>query len=148
MSKIEVRYFTGPSSKKPYLETLVIRYIGVYPFASGGNGDARYMHAMAVAGVDAFEPWAVIHDLSELSYEWGDMLEFVFAVGPPVAMPMGNNSATVPETERIAIIVGPKCEEGVRTLLLGEASEEPIENAGNVFRTLDAAWEYVEARIT
>jgi hypothetical protein len=58
MSKIEVRYLTAPSTKKSYLEILVIKYGGAYGFGSGGNADAIYMRAMAKAGIDAFEPWA------------------------------------------------------------------------------------------
>ena len=66
MSKIEVRYFTCPSTKKSYLNILVIKYVGAYGHGSGGNADARYMSAMAKAGIDACKPWGVIHDLSEL----------------------------------------------------------------------------------
>jgi hypothetical protein len=40
MSEIEVRYFTGASSRKPYLEILVVKSSGAYPFGSGGNDDA------------------------------------------------------------------------------------------------------------
>ena len=134
LSKIEVRFFTGPSSKKNYLQILVIKYIGTYGWGSGGNDDARYMRAMATAAIDAFRPWGVVHDLSELSYEWGDMLEQVF-IGP------------VFEPSPTGIVVGPECEEAVRTLLLGVNSQEPIEKAGNVFRSLDAAWAYVDAQI-
>lgn len=134
LSKIEVRFFTVPSSKKPYLETLVIKYGGVYGHGSGGNDDARYMRALARAAIDAFRPWGVVHDLSELSYEWGDMLESVF-IGPDF------------EPFPTAIIVGPKCEQSLRTLLLGLDSKEPIEKAGNVFRNLDDAWAYVDAQI-
>jgi hypothetical protein len=31
MSKIEVRYYTVASSRKPYLEILIVKYIGGYP---------------------------------------------------------------------------------------------------------------------
>ncbi|MBA4190032.1 MAG: hypothetical protein C0467_18765 [Planctomycetaceae bacterium] len=134
LSKIEVRYFTGPSSEKPYLEILVIKYIGVYGFGSGGNADARYMRAMVRAGIDAFEPWGVVHDLSELSYEWGDMLDQVF-IGPDV------------EHSVMAVVVGPNCEEAVRTLCLGERSTEPLEKIGWVFRDLETAWTYVDSQI-
>jgi hypothetical protein len=92
------------------------------------------MRAMAKAGITAFEPWGVIHDLSELSYEWGDMLDRVF-IGPDF------------EPSPRAIVVGPKCEDAVRTLLLGMHSTESLEKAGNVFRSLDTAWRYVDARI-
>ncbi len=103
-----IRFFLVPSEKRPYLKVLVIRYWGVYPFGSGGNADARYMHAMAKAAVAAFMPWGVVHDFSELRYEWGDMLELVFGVGPEV------------EPSPVAIVVGPGCEEAIRTLCHGE----------------------------
>jgi hypothetical protein len=135
LSQIEVRYFLVPSRRKPHLEILVIRYIGTYPFGSGGNDDARFMCAMAKAGVSAFEPWGVIHDLSELSYEWGDMLDIVFGVGPEFA------------PSPVAVVVGPRCEEAVRTLLLGENSQEPIEKLGYLFRNLSDAWAFVADRI-
>ncbi len=100
---VSIRYFLAPSEKQPHLEVvLVIRYSGEYPFGSGGNADAIYMHAMAKAAVEAFEPWAVVHDFSELRYEWGDMLEMVFGVGPQI------------EPSPVAIVVGPDCEEAIR----------------------------------
>ena len=132
---VSIRYFLTPSEKRPYLEVLVIRYTGEYPSGSDGNEDARWMHAMATAAVAAFGPWGVIHDLSGLRYEWGDMLEMVFGVGPEV------------EPSPVAVVVGPGCEEAVRTLCLGLSSPEPIDTLGWMFRDLPAAWRYVADRI-
>lgn len=132
---VSIRYFLAPSEKRPYLEVLVVRYSGKYPSGSAGNDDARYMQAMATAAVTAFEPWGVIHDLSGLRYEWGDLLEIVFGVGPGV------------EPAPVAVVVGPGCEEAVRTLCLGINSDEPLEAIGNAFRSLGAAWRYVVDRI-
>jgi hypothetical protein len=132
---VTIRYFLVPSEKRPYLEVLVIRYTGEYPVGSGGNADAVYMHAMATAAVAAFEPWGVVHDFSELRYEWGDMLEMVFGVGPKV------------EPSPVAIVVGPGCEEAIRTLCHGEGSSEPLDSLGWAFRDLLSAWGYVADRI-
>jgi len=132
---ISIRYFLTPSEKRPHLEVLVIRYTGEYPSGSGGNADAVYMHAMAKAAVAAFEPWGVIHDLSELRYEWGDLLEMVFGVGPEF------------EPAPVALVVGPGCEEAIRTLCHGIDSKEPIDTLGWVFRDLPSAWRYVVDRI-
>ena len=131
---VAIRYFLTPSEKRPD-EVLVIRYSGQYPFGSGGNADARYMHAMAKAAVAAFEPSGVIHDFSELRYEWGDMLEMVFGVGPEV------------EPSPVAIVVGPGCEEAIRTLCHGPNSSEPLDTLGWAFRDLPSAWRYVAHRI-
>jgi len=46
-----------------------------------------------------------------------------------------------------AIVVGPKCERAVRSLLLFLNGPEAPDNAGNVFQNLDAAWAYVDAQI-
>lgn len=141
---ISVQFFLTPSEERPYLEILVVRYTGSYPVGSAGNTDAMYMYAMAKAAVAAFEPWGVIHDLSELNYEWGDMLEMVFGVGPeieqnPVREIIGSEVKACP----VAVVVGPGCEEAVRTLCHGINSNEPIDTLGWVFRDLPSAWRFV-----
>jgi hypothetical protein len=152
LSKIKVRYFLGPSSRKPYLEILVIRYSGSYPVGSAGNDDAQYMYAMAKAGVAAFEPWGVIHDLSELVYEWGDRLDMFFGVGPCESLGeslvgdiFGEGHSSM--AAQPGIVVGPHCAEAVRTLLLGPNSQEPLEKVGNVFREFGDAWAFVDSQI-
>jgi hypothetical protein len=132
---VSIRYFVSPSEKRPHLEILIVRYEGDYPIGSAGNGDAVYMHAMAKAAVAAFEPWGVIHDFSGLNYVWGDMLEMVFGVGPDV------------EPSPVAIVVGPGCEEAVRTLCHGVDSDKPLDSLGWAFRDLQAAWKYVADKI-
>jgi hypothetical protein len=152
LSQIKVRYFLGTSRHQPYLPILVIRYNGIYPPGSAGNDDAHYMKAMAKAGVAAFEPWGVIHDLSELTYEWGDRLDSAF-IGPEGNGEGGELLGAIfatsnpPLAGQPAVVVGPQCEEAVRTLLLGENSQELIEKVGYVFRHLDSAWEFVEAQL-
>jgi hypothetical protein len=146
---VTLRYFLTPSEKRPHLEILVIRYTGEYPFGSGGNADAIYMHAMAKAAVAAFEPFGVIHDFSELQYEWGDLLEMVFTVGPEIDDLQGKVFGISPETKTssVAIVVGHACEEAIRTLFHGVDSSEPIDSIGWVFRDVQTAWRYVTDRI-
>jgi hypothetical protein len=134
-SDIRVRYFVSPVDKSGR-DILVIRYSGVYGYGSAGNPDAHHMYAMAMAGVAAFEPSAVIHDLTELQYEWGDMLELVFNVPAElVDMPF-------------AIVTGSNCDEAVRTLLFGgDGSVEPPEVVGLVHGDLPAAWAQVARQL-
>lgn len=149
LSGIEVRFFLGESGRHTGVEILVIRYRGEYPIGSAGNGDGRYMTAMAEAGISAFNPWGVIHDLTGLNYQWGDWLENVF-IGPPqneAGKLLGKIFGQAPPAQQPAIVVGPACEEAVRTLLLGESSKEPLESIGYVFRDLDAAWAFIEAQL-
>jgi hypothetical protein len=151
LSQIKVRYFLGQGRHKPHLEILVIRYTDIYLPGSAGNDDAQYMKAMAKAGVAAFEPWGVIHDLSELTYEWGDRLDTAF-VGPEDNAKEGElvgaifGTSNPPLAGQAAVVVGPQCEEAVRTLPLGENSQEPIEKVGYVFRHLESAWDFVESQ--
>ena len=143
MSRIEVRFFTGPSSKYFEFPTrvvhytiLVVKYSGVFGWGSGGNGDATYMGSMAKAGIQAFRPQGVIHDFSELSYEWGDELLGAMLIGTEI------------RPKARAVVVSPKCEAAVRTLCFDDPrSTEPLEKIGWVFRTLDAAREYVDTHI-
>ena len=151
LSKIRVQYFLGPSTGKPALEILLVKYLGTYPYGSAGNADAQFMYAMAKAGVAVFEPWGVVHDLSELSYEWGEMLDIVFGVCPENELPPALQGIFGSSLENrrapVAVVVSPGCEEAIRTLLLGLQSDEPIEKIGYVFRDLESAWAYVDAQI-
>jgi len=92
------------------------------------------MHAMAKAAVAAFEPFGVIHDFSELRYKWGDMLEMVFGVGPEA------------EPSPVAIVVGPGCEEAIRTLCTANAAASHSIAGLGVPRPA-VAWRYVADRI-
>lgn len=148
LSKIDVRFFTGNSAQVEYCKILVIQFIGTYPIGSEGNDDAQFMCAMAKAGIEAFEADGVIYDLSQLHYEWGDRLEMLFAIGPPE--PAGGIESIfgkMPRAQQAALVVGPSCEEAVRTLLLGENSDDPIEKIGWVFRDQDSAWLFIENQL-
>lgn len=89
-------------------EALVMKFIGTYGYGAGGNGDARYMVAMTRAAIEFCEPDALIFDLSELRYEWGDMLEAVFSIGYELW-----GVEHVPH----AAVVSDLCEPSVRSLL-------------------------------
>lgn len=148
LSKIEVRFLVGPSARIRHCSILIVQYIGTYPMGSQGNDDAQFMCAMANAGVVAFEPDGVIHDLSQLSYEWGDRLEMLFAIGPPEPVEaIEAIFGKAPSAPQSAMIVGPGCEEAVRTLLLGEDSTDSIEKIGWAFRDRESAWLFVENQL-
>lgn len=95
----------------PGSEALVMKFIGTYGYGSGGNGDARYMTAMTKAAIEYCGPNALIFDLSELGYEWGDMLEAVLSTGYQL---WGDED--VPH----AIVVSGLCEPAIRSLLSDE----------------------------
>lgn len=124
ISGIRVVFRTGETSPPARLIVLVVTYVGTYRYGSAGNPDAQYMCAMSRAGISAFDPWAVIHDLTGLSYEWGDRLEEAMFVAPehdPDAY--------------VASVIGPACEAGVRSLI--GIGQNPLPERSGIFRTLD-----------
>lgn len=138
LSSIEVTFQRVPCRSVDYLDILIVGFAGTYRIGSAGNPDAQYMAAMAEAGVVAWEPSAAILDLSKLHYEWGDMLEQVFDVG---SARYGDSSFPV------AVIVGPKCEEAIRTLLFGLESSESLDDRQGFCRDLESAWRYVDEQL-
>ncbi|MGG3841299.1 hypothetical protein ABEV00_30420 [Paenibacillus thiaminolyticus] len=138
MSGIEVKYYIGAAANRTYDKILLIAYAGQYGFGSSGNSDARFMSAMGVAAMEAWNPSGVILDWSELHYEWGDMLDIVLDI---------RSAKDVEEPFPLAVIVGPHCEEAVRTLLLGIHSTESLDKFDWVHRDKESAWRYIEAQI-
>ncbi|MEK5476302.1 hypothetical protein NYE70_05055 [Paenibacillus sp. FSL R5-0407] len=138
LSEIQYEVHIGSSNVVNYLKIMVLKFIGEYGFGSAGNSDAIYMRAMGEAVLEAWNPGGLIIDLSELSYEWGDRLEDVFYIGS-----YKYRDKPFP----IALIVGDKSEEAVRTLIVGINSNKALNEIGWVFRDLSSAWEYVESKL-
>lgn len=84
ISQIKAEYYTGRISidKDKYdKKVLIIKYIGYYRPGSEGNPDATYMYALANFAESLYNPEAIILDLTELAYEYGDRLGSIFSVG-------------------------------------------------------------------
>lgn len=137
-SNIEINFYLGTSEKLKYSKVTVIKYSGTFGIGCEGNGDAVYMYAMGIAAVSLHNSAGVIIDWTDLDYQWGDMLEMVLDIG--------SRSYIDGEFPR-AVVVGPKCKEAVRTLLLGLESKESIEKLGFVFENLDSAFKYMEDEV-
>ncbi|TWU50720.1 hypothetical protein Poly51_40130 [Rubripirellula tenax] len=71
---IQHAYFQTPLPTPPHLDVLVVRFNGVSGFGCANNDDANYMAAMIHAGIVAWDPSAILLDLREMAYEWGDMM--------------------------------------------------------------------------
>ena len=152
LSRIQVRYLVGPATRHPHLQLLVIKYVGAYPRGAAGPDATRFMLAMARAGLAAFEPWGIIHDLSELTYEWGDGLDKVFKVAPGRRPGRRSHAGHhLPDQHSRDRQATSRCcwsrlRDAIGTLLRGQASQEPFGKTGYVFRDLAAAWEFVDAQ--
>ncbi len=131
LSDVRYSFWIGKHPGKRYpRDVLVIRFEGTFGFGSGGNADAAFMTAIGNAGIHAFDPHAIITDLSALSYEWGDMMESVIDIGHD------RNAQT-------ALVVGSKCRKAIGTLCFGMNSTNDACERESIFDSLDDAWQYV-----
>lgn len=138
LSNIEVSYSIGHSRVTDYYEILVISYKGKYGFGSGGNNDAQYMYAKGEFGLNVYDPLGVVLNLTELEYEWGDMIDMVFNIGD-------NHYRELDFP--LALVVGDKCKEALGTLFHGVESKESPTTREHVFDNFEEAWKYVEEKI-
>jgi hypothetical protein len=81
LSRLQVRIFTCELGGKHNATVLVLKFSGVYGVGSEGNGDAAFMHVITRAATSAWRHHAVVFDLRELSYVWGDAVWRVFGHG-------------------------------------------------------------------
>jgi hypothetical protein len=72
LGNLRYRMFTCPLAGEQYATALVIRFSGVFGIGSAGNGNAALMRVVTRAGLDAWGCRAVVFDLRELAYEWGN----------------------------------------------------------------------------
>lgn len=137
LSSIRVQ-FARARTRRAWGSILVIKYSGTYRPGSLGEPDARFMLAMGVAGVRAWEPNGVILDLSDLTYRWGNNLECLLEIGSHEFSDVGFP---------LALVVGPRCERAVRSLLIPPGGESASVMEEILFRDLQHAWDYVEGEI-
>jgi len=135
LSKIEVSFWTGASRITDYRTILVVRYRGKYRPGSEGNPDATFMYAQGRYALAAFTPCAVLIDLTELEYEWGDMLEAVFSFAA---------DQYYDKPFPTAVLVGEKCADAIGTLIHGMHSKEPATTEDGFFGDFEKAWTYLE----
>ncbi len=137
LSSIRVRFFRSHFHQERST-ILVAQFAGTYWPGSLGGPDARYMLAMGEAGVRAWEPDGLILDLTELKYDWGNDLKELINIG---------HRCFGIESLPLAIIVGPGCEAGVRSLLISPGIPPDSTMTEFLFRDLRAAFEYLDEEI-
>jgi len=106
LSDIQYRVFTTKLGGKISPSALVLEFVGRYGHGSGGNDDATFMRAITLSAISAWDAGAVLFDLRELDYEWGDEIWSVFG------------SQSIPPAmleEPQALIVSDRCREGFST---------------------------------
>jgi hypothetical protein len=113
--------------RKPFLSIIHIAFFGDYRHGSAGAPDAYYIASMVNAAHQVWYPSAIVLDLGEICYKWGDNMDAVL---------------TVP-TDIFAIVVSPKCEPAISTLTFGMRTDKSVLNEPGYFDSLDSALRHV-----
>ena len=130
---VDHAYFQTSLPSTPHMDVLVVRFSGVSGFGCANNDDATYMDAMIRAGIVSWDPSAVLLDLREMAYEWGDMM-----VNPLCA----GHGYFVDGSLPIAVVVSGLNRDGLTSLVADEMQSEP---ATLLFETMDAALAHLDS---
>lgn len=106
---------------------LTVKFTGLYRDGSEGAPDATLMKGAINTAMDLWEPQALLIDLSEFEYNWGDDIDRV----------LDEPSERVPYT----IVIGPKCREALSSLAFGPDTEQDIVDDDIYFDSLEKAAE-------
>ena len=117
------------STRNSFQSILLASFSGKYRYASAGNPDASYMWGLLKTAIKLWNPRAVIIDLHDLEYSWGDRMDEVF---------------DAPENKPLAIVVGPKNRKALSTLRLGLSTKEDVVDNKFFFDSCEKALKYLE----
>ncbi len=143
LGQLDYGYARGslPLSTHPLL---VVRLAGVLTNESNEIFDLAA--AIIMAGMEAWQPWALILDLRGLDYSWGDWMQNVLAAAQhwhePV-QPVRNafGGGLVPKQFPLAVVVSDLNREGLTSLVREQMHREPhdllYESLEDAVRALD-----------
>jgi hypothetical protein len=81
LSRLQYRIFTCDLGGKHNPTALLLRFVGTFGVGSAGNKDADFMRVITGAAISAWRCHAVVFDLRELAYVWGNGIWDVFRDG-------------------------------------------------------------------
>jgi hypothetical protein len=102
---------------------------GKYRIGSSGKPDAKKIYDEACQLLRDKGANRLLLDYSGLDYEWGDDLWLTFQINHP------DKDKELP----FAVVVGPKCEEAIRSLLEDDGGFESWLDSGYIFHDTGAA---------
>jgi hypothetical protein len=140
LSSLKCRIFRAPLPAYPTYEVLCVSFEGECGIGSRSNGDVAFMSAQIAAVRKAWDPWALILDLRELTYEWGDMMSGVFST-PKIFDLLGKHEFSSP----LAVVISDRNREGLTSLIREIQNADPAEV---LFESLDEAVSSIERQMT
>jgi hypothetical protein len=133
----ETSISNAPSTRTP--EFLVIAYHGVYQPGSAGHGDALYIVATASAARKAWYSSATILDFRDLTYTWGDEMQWVTSI---------TWDRIFRRHAPFAIVIGDKCRSALQFLLRDDYNAHCVESLDAAFETCRKQIEEYQAFVT
>lgn len=98
-------------------QILILQYSGILARGSGCNDACDEMLWQGRQIVQKVHPHAILIDFSDLEYSWGNRLDGIMDIGYCDEQIQGWEDGI-----HTAILAGPQCEAGLRTLFMGERS--------------------------
>lgn len=120
----EISISDDPSKRTP--EFLVIEYHGIYQAGSAGHGDALYIVSTATAARKAWYSTATILDFRDLTYTWGDEMQWVTSI---------TWDRVFRRHAPFAIVIGDKCRSALQSLLRDDYNAHCVESLDVAFAT-------------
>jgi hypothetical protein len=130
--RYEFRLETSTERPRPW-RILIAKFAGDYRSGHHGAPDARFIRGITQTALGLWWPEALVLDLRELSYTWGDDMEEVLATRGEIKVPF-------------AIVGSALCLPAIGTLIHGINSTKPATDAAHIFDNMDAALEYVHQK--
>ncbi|MFO0926306.1 MAG: hypothetical protein U0736_04605 [Gemmataceae bacterium] len=131
-TSVQCQFQLESTGQNRFTSVLIARFSGDYKDGAAGHPDAVYMAGMLRMGIEMWGPAAVVLDLTDLRYEWGD--EMLWLVRPAF------------HYRKMAIVVGRGCARAIATLMWGVSTNKKATEADFIFDDLEAAWEHVRNR--
>ncbi|MDC0718111.1 hypothetical protein [Nannocystis bainbridge] len=108
LSALESEVLVPDDGARSGREFVIVRFRGAYRSGSQGQPDALYITAVVKMALAAWSASGLVVDLRELSYSWGDEMEWIFG--------LGRWHAGARIHSPVAIVVGDACRAALMSL--------------------------------
>lgn len=123
-SGVQVSFYTAKPTFRPklYDVLLIIAFSSQHQVESN---DLSFMNAMKLAGAELWRPSAIILDLRELHYVWGDTMAYLFQNPYPPPSSEAQKILGGGWVCPVLAIVSDACREGLTSLVQQEMLKDP-----------------------
>jgi len=132
-TRLRYEFHIEMTGRNRFLYTLIAKFIGEYRPGSQGAPDAHFIRGITQTALEIWNPGALILDLRELSYVWGDEMDLVLDTGTNQGVPL-------------AIVGSELCLPAIGTLVHGINSKQPATDLDHIFENIEEAWQYIRKK--